>query len=708
MFYSAEHPINVFSINNLKSSLDKWFSQKSKIDFGITPNNLFLEGKAVREKDECYGEVANHLHMRGLLALSILKGIRTDELIQFFNLIRQDRKTIYEKGGILKNLPSDVHLNVKEIDYRLLLSNKTEKEESEEEKIWQFLFDIAEETKGGELPESKMDFLVNFFKDTKRSAKTLNKVYKDAVAQLQDAEKARDVRDVIAQICQYLEKHSGENAKELKIQLMSVISQLSPDLINILFEHTVGDDQSYDIAEAITKDFSEDYIAEFIETLIQNEDTFNENLLKVFDKLTPGENKTNSVVSLVAEKLFSKRIMNPNTLSQLQMSIMEIFKRHPESNFMNQIYKITVDAVMNKKIDTLVYMARLSPLINKFVQSMEEEQLKKEKIWLLLNILWLEGDPKEFKKFTNKLMSVLPEILDSKDTGRLREIVEFFTEKTRPEQRGNQEMLREIKEGLVRITSKETIESIISLVPEAGQKDLEDILYTLIKSEADCAKTLVDAYVAEKNPAHRNKFKFIFLKIRNEISREVVNRLEYCDASLVRDLFQILNECAPQKAHLVAKKLIQHKNAQIRWQALEVFEPADADEMLEVVKIYKKEKNKGVKKKAAMVLLRTHDSDTIHRLFRHAEKGRFRPKDLLELVELCGSVRVPESFVHLQRLFTKRSWLSTRRRDDLRVAIITSSGRLQTPDAMNLVRGATNDKSKRVREMAEIVMKLGE
>ena len=49
-------------------------------------------------------------------------------------------------------------------------------------------------------------------------------------------------------------------------------------------------------------------------------------------------------------------------------------------------------------------------MINKFVQSIEEEKLKKEEIWLLLNILWLEDDPKAFKKFSNKLIEILPEL----------------------------------------------------------------------------------------------------------------------------------------------------------------------------------------------------------------------------------------------------------------------------------------------------------
>ena len=121
--------------------------------------------------------------------------------------------------------------------------------------------------------------------------------------------------------------------------------------------------------------------------------------------------------------------------------------------------------------------------------------------------------PEDFKKFTDKVVSILPELLDSKDTERLKEIVEFYTEKTRPEQRKNKKITTEIKEGIHKITNQETIDSIIALIPDASKTDLDNIGYILTKAEYESAKPLIDAYIANKNPAHRNKFRYIFLKM---------------------------------------------------------------------------------------------------------------------------------------------------------------------------------------------------
>ncbi len=705
IFYESNHPLYVSSIENFKNALDKWLNIENELNLGISQNDLFLGGASINEKESTYSEIANYLHMRGIISLLFRQGITKEELTEFFNFVKNDRKTIKEKGGIQKNISTNGHLKIKEIDYSALLESAKENVESKDS-VWQFLFDTAKESKRGELPKSKVEFLIDFLKDTNKSAMTLNKVYKEAVNQLQDDKAVGDIRNTVVQICQYFENKSSDQAREIKVKLMQVISQLHPDLIHTLFDKTVGDNHELDLAESITKDFSESYIAEIIESLINKEDTFNENLLKVFDKLIPNANKSDHVISLVADKLFNKRIVNPDTLSKLQMSIKEIFKRHPESNFMNQIYNITVDAVVNKKIDTLVYVARLTPLINKFVQSMEEGELKKEEIWLLLNILWFENEAVEFKKFTEKILNIIPTLVDTKDTERLKEIVEFFSEKTRPEQQKDRELIKEITNGFQKVTNKETLISLISMIQYAGRKDLEDIAYILVKAKNQSAKILIDTFIDNTNPICRNKLKHIFQNMKDAITKEVIERFEYCDPHFTHDLFFILKECDPDKTHLIAKKLISHKHPQIRWEALDGFVPKTKEEIVDILKFCKKEKNNDVKKKAAAVILQTNDEESIHLLFKYARTSLFKRKFHIQLIELCGQLKVKTTFIHLKNIFLKRSLFYTKKRDELRIAAITSLSRLHTEEAAELVNHGLLDKSKQVRKTSEIILQL--
>ena len=44
------------------------------------------------------------------------------------------------------------------------------------------------------------------------------------------------------------------------------------------------------------------------------------------------------------------------------------------------------------------------------------------------------------------------------------------------------------------------------------------------------------------------------------VAKEAIDRLLYCEASVVKDLFSILNRCDSHKAYLVAKKLINSED----------------------------------------------------------------------------------------------------------------------------------------------------
>jgi len=716
VFYKPEHPIFGHSINNLINALDTYFQSQNKLDIGILQNNLFFEDVSIKGNSDIYTDVAKYLHQRGLISLSFLRGIDIKEISDVFRLLREDGKTIRENGGILKYIPSTPHIKIKEIDYSALLAgtNSVEVTEedytiSEEERIWQSLARIASETKFGKLPDSKVELLADFFKDGKKSASVLNKVYKDAVTKLHDDTVGKNIQDVIGKICKYFNEHRNpEEAKEIKLNVMSVVARLDPDLINIIFENTLVDGHNFDLSEEITKDFSDSYIAGFLETLISGEDSFNENLLKVFDKLTPDPNQANNVASMIADKLFQKRVINSDTLTKFQTSIREIFKNQPKSGFMSQLYQITVDSVINKKIDSLIYVARLSPLINKFVQSMEQGKLKKEKIWLLLNILWLENSADEFTKFSNKLLEVIPELLHSKDTARFREIMEFFTEKVRTEQKKDKNMAAAIHATIRKITTDESLDTLISFIPESGKEELLNIASILNKAKDRSPGMLVDAFLFNKNPAHRNRFRYIFARMREDISLEALNRLEYCQPHIMKDLFGILREFDPEKQHLIAKRFIRHENPQIRWEALDGYSPKTKKERYDVFVLYKSEKDQEVKKKVASVLLQTKSERIIGHLFNYTQKDFIKRRFLIKLVEVCGRVRSQESFTYLEKIITRKTFFNTKRKDDLRIAVATSLMRLQNPEATALVNVGIQSKSKRLREACQIMMKLAE
>ncbi len=696
IFYSPDHPICAVSIESFRALLDRWFEQMDTIDLGISQDHLYLDGEPV---DTDYKEIAYYLHNRGILSLTISKEVTLEELTEFLKAIRHDIKSIREGGGILKNMPPTQHITVKEIDYSSLLSSRNRKSPTDEDNIWQSLFKSTDQLTIDQLPESKVELLVEFFQDTKKSAQLLNKIYKQALHKLSDESMVHQTRSAIIKVCKYFEKiNKAGDAKEFKANLMGVISQLHPDLITRLFETTDVDEKNYNLADEITSDFSDGYVAEFIESLIIGEGSINENLLRLFDKLTPDSNKANSIVTMVADKLFSKNIIGTNTLTELQTAIKEIFREHPDSDFMEQMYKITIDSVINRKIDTLTYMPRLTPLVNKFVQSVEDSKLRKESTWLYLNILWLENNPNEFKKFSEILLEQIPGLLNSKEFESLKQIMEFYLDKLRPEQKKNNRIAEIVEDTVQHITDKSTVNRLITLIPEASDENLKHISYMLSKTQNHSTKILLDTILQTKNPVFRDRFGMVISDLKTSISQEVHDRLQNCEPHLVRHLLNVLKKYVPEKAHLISRNMISNKNPQILWEALDGFTPKSEVEISKIFALLRKKKDEAIQRKAVSALLKTKSTKILQRLFRYAQRRGNDKKILINLVELCGMMEIQQSFSYLKKIFLKRSLFNTKQHDRLRLTAVKSLMKLNHRDSLQLVQKGLHDKSRIVRE----------
>lgn len=704
VLYAASHPIFKISIKNFHGSLEHWFDESGSLDLGITPDNILLAGKVASEKNELCKDMADYLHARGLVAISFMKGVAADELVEFFKFIKSDTKTIMEKSGVVKNIPPVPHIKIKEVDYSSLLGSAREKISSEEEDIWQSLSAITQESKGGRLPESKAEFLVDFLKDTRKSSLVLNKVYRDAVSKLDDEVTVERIREAIARVYEYFTQTGDENAKVAKGDLSKLIARLDPELIVRLFDPTKIDNKDFDLAQEMTNDFSDDFVADFIESLVSGQDAFNENLLKIFDKLVPGGTKASNVATMVTDKLLDKKLLSKDTITKLQMSIKEIFGAHPDSDFMSQMYKITVETFIDQKAEGLAPTSRLVPLVEDYMKSTKDENLKKQEAELLLNIVWHEDDPDDFKKFTGKLEKVLPDLIKIKDTKHIRNIFELFLEDLRPEQRKTPEIAEEAQGVIARIASESFVDAIISFIPDSDISALENIVFILRRSDQNAISHMLDTFFLEKSVLRRNKLGFVLSGMGELASGGIVKVLKNTEPPISGELFSILKKSDPEKARLFAKEAFAHKNASMRLEALEGFEPTTEEEINTIFSVFLNEKNKEVRDRAIYILLKTGNENIVDKLFRIAERKIFNRELLLKMVKLAGQASVQKAFKHIEGAFRKKYFFD--KNDNLRMAAAISLGRLNTPEAMALIKKGLNDKNEKVRNMCEIIVKL--
>lgn len=705
IFYNINHPILLQSINNVIDSINEWFTHKNILELKFTRDDTFIYGLSCGEKDTSFRELAYYLHTRGILSLLINNTIDARELINFVQLVKYDEKTIKEKGGLLKNIPKNSNIQIEEIDYSNLLSADFENRLTTEEEVYDFLVINPEILSFKDLPESKVELLVEFFKDSQKSASLLNKVYKRALRKQADKKMVQAVQLVMFKVCKHLEKFSDmRDVSEFKMNLMNVISNLHPDLISRLFEIIEHEGEDISLTDEITKGLSDSFIADFMESLIMKENSLNETLLRIFDKLTPTNSKLDSIVPILTDNLFQNKLIKPDGLSKIQTCIEELFRDQPENNFITEIYKITVDSVLNKKLDNLVYISNLSPLIHKFIYSMEEEKLRKERIRLLINLLWLEDDPTVFQELSRELSHFLPKLIELKDVICILEIVQFFTNKISRKKLNDIKMANEISDFLKYLRKPEIINQIVHLIPNLDKDDLEKIAKILCDLKGQSTSILLENYISNKNPMIKKKYKLLFYEIKSMISEEILQQIKTCDFNLLNEYFIILNELDPDKMHLIAEEMLKQKNIKIILHVLNRFQPETDKEKNIVFHLYCKNKNPEVNKRAALALLRTRDSYMIQKLFNKARNILFQKQKYIQLIKLCGETKIPETYPFLEKIFQEHPIFYTKITDKIRSTALKSMYRIDQKKTSNYIEKGREDRSHFIREICRKVV----
>ena len=678
--YNPSHPAVEQAVKNFKCHLDNWFSVHESLDAGVASDNLLLQNDFVREKNDLYRQVASYLHQRGVIALRISKGVELKELLDFFCLIVKDTKVIKEAGGIVSQMHSEGHIFIKEIDYSKFLAGDESAGSGvtkEERNIWQELTSLDSSIGTDVLPESKLDFVMNFLKDQKKSSSLLNKVYKEALAKLEDRTVVNNFRSTFVRMLKYAQQQPPDSSSAIKQDLTKVIAGLNPDFVANLFSSGSEHDPAFNLSQDFLKDLPEDTIADFMASLIDSEGKMSDSLFKLFDKLVPQETSSGSLVATLADKLFEKKLLNKNTLSQLQVSIKELFDANSSNQFISQMYKLTVETLIDKSVSGK-NKGSLSALAQDCLGSLEESGLERQKIWLLLNILWQEDKPEEFKKFCNILIAACKKIIQPEYLLSIKDSVEFLSEKLKPEQSQNQEISGYAHLALGELTDKAVSAKIISFIPGLDNKAMSDVSYILAKSQS-APDLLLEAYILEKDKAIKERICSVIASLgpaaAASISQRFVTGIGQEDSSL-KELFDILKKLSPQEARKAARTMLQSKDPEMRLAGLGNFTPESEEDQNLLLGSFQNEESPQMKEKIIKLLVKTNSAPLLGKLFNIFTRSFFSRKYQLIFIRACGDLSANQAIPCLEQIVASRPFLDSKSKRELRVAAVVSLGEI--------------------------------
>lgn len=650
IFYKPDHQINIHSLQQFVSALQKWFQTHDALDLGFTTDDLYFNGKSLGFDDTQTTELVTYLHSRGILSILLTKHITDKELSELIQVLSLDSDAIREKGGVQSNLASLNSVKIKEVDFSQILENQGDGTAPKMEQIWEYLMLDS----GGEhitLPKSKMDFFTTCFQDSGESAQMLNKIYKRAVSKQNDEMMIDSLRSTIYTIISTLDNQKlPEDAKNFRIDSLNVISKLPVDMIKKLFSDFTLGDTTVNLADKILDDLSEDMLLNFIQSLLVSEGSLHSNLLGIFSKLVPGPDESKRLVPSLAENLFQKQLIKPNSLTTLQLSIKELFGMKPDNSFLEEMYNITVDAVINNKLESLRYIPKLQPLVQQFIWSAQENRYLNESVDLILNMLWHEKNPEEFKQLIGTLVVQVPALVDHGNLHALANIFSFLTTDISEEHKIDHQIMGFRKGALNSILKQGITSSLISTLNRVPADSLKEFAAIMRGLTPDSVTKLMEYYFSTNNSKERARVKHIFRHLRKPVTQFILRDVERCEPIMVREYFAILNEVAPDFMQQAAASLMTHDSQLKMWEALGYIKPSTAVEFDSLFKMLNKEKNEGFRKRITAALLRSANLEVISQLFDYVENNRKGKPLFKDLIILCGQMKCKQSFPYLRRM----------------------------------------------------------
>lgn len=673
ILYDPRHPLFQYSVKKTRHSIEKWYGQQTDLLIGVHTTALAVNKQPIEKKVSCFQEIASMLHRRGILSVRIKNYVRETDLIRFVDLMKLQGREIEKMGGSRAILTDESAIQVKEIDYRSILSNIRGKYATEEEHVWAYLQDFGKSGNTEDLPESKSELLVRFFQDSVKSTTLLNRIYKRALNQKADEKVIETYQSAMLKVCQYIDVHkNSEAAIEFKSDLLQLVSQLHPDLVHGLLEHMLPGGKQIRFAEEITRDLPDNTIAGFMESLISSEGSVNEYLLRIFNKLVPESSRAENIAPILADSLFNTKAIKQSELSSIQVSIQELFKNNPEDSFISEMYRITVDSVLNTSRDSLIVVTRLTPEITRFVRAMEKSHLEKQRVRLLQNILLHESDPEDFKKFTLQMLDSFRTAMKNSDFTVVKAILLFYSHTLQKNKKSGHPLENLRQEALKKLVNTDVIHYMASNIPHVDDKDLNELATAFALSSDESVKVLLDQYLNQNNSVVQEKMILCFQKMKKRTVSEIYLRLRDCNPQYCGGLLSVLQKIAPDKLAPAIRKLIKHQSTLVQWEALRRFDPeTDVDAKI-ILGCITQSKNSGVRKTAMTALLNSKERCFLDMLFKKVTKRGVKKDLLQETIEIAGTTRNELTFPFLAAEVNRQTFLNTRKRKNIRFFALKS------------------------------------
>lgn len=715
--YPSNHPTILPSMNSLRVSIDCLLETKDSFTLGISKDKILIDGKSSFKNSEILSNFAQDLHKLRIATITFHKGLETEEIRNFIEIITTDPK-LFSEGSVVKTISESKisHISATEIDYQKILRpgediSEEKSEEEREEEIWKSLINnLTDEV--SEFSEKESNLLFKIVENPEKINNLIEKVIGSSEGTKE--EKTSFVSSQAKMALRIMQKlgnnpafTSAENQSTLKENLAKVYSDFPPELRFMIAETKLPLARGeVDIIESISPELSSSTISEIVAVALADRGMSTKKIAKVFSRLSPNTSERGQILPMIKQKLRKTEIGGQGYSLEVWQSIEKIFLEKSEEDFMSPMYQETLDDLSSEEPSTKEIAEPEELKI--YLKSIKEEKIHERTIAVLLNLLELETNLEEYRELAVNIKEKTKDLLFSKQYESVEQILDMFSKHISPD--GNrpveqQDCAKEIMESLV---DAEMIKNLINSLYDPNKQKAATT--TLLQIGKKAVEPLIETLIQEEERLKRRIIVNTLISIGGFATSELVKKLSDGRWYVIRNMLTILAEIKDKTTVTHISSVITHTELRVRKEAVRALTKIGGPQANKFLLTTLNDPEEEIVHLTARYLGSIKDTQAVPMLLKIIRKRNFwgqNNQSIKRAIKALGDIGAKESVPSLIKLFKKNVWFVKEKHDEIKVASASALKQIGTSEAIKTLITGTKSRRKTVRYACEKLLNEG-
>jgi hypothetical protein len=705
--YSKDHPLVKEALSDLKSEFDRLFGHKGSFAIGIMPDNITVDGKQLSKDVDTYSWWARYLHQRGIAGLLFSKGLKQEEMTRLLDFLVLDPKEVLQKrqkGRFIKEGEFQ-HIQVSELDYRDILKAYHIKQptgkKASEKKIWDSMVSKFSSNPPDKLSQDDLNQIGEIFDDPGELAEFLQ----DGTIG-QDTDNIQKMIASLTNINSALEKQSKEDQSNYKSNLAKAISSMEPEAMSMMLrldDPGISEGEK-GLSEVLSDSFSEEDLSRIITKIIMQEGRITTHLMKLFNRLSPEQEKSKSVGSLVALKLLQEGAVEDS--SALVDSIKSVFSLEKDNSFMSEVYRRTVSFLLDS--EKAGPKPAKTETIKKYLKSFDQDQIRLRSLAVLIEVLKTEEDPVDYEEITNMFQGAIPFLNQVKEFVLLNLFIKRLKEDSR-EGRKPPAIKDFAQKRLEAVRTKELMDGLAEQIPVVDVRNREAIKEILLERPDLSVGSFLDIMVKHEDKNLVDMSVDALSNMGESVIPKLNVLIDDSRPEVLREVINVIKRVNSETALGLLKTIMKNPDKTVRQEAVGALGAFRSEGFQKALIEACHDKEESVWRNALRQLYGVNPeraSGVAREKLNINNPFGMKNDQIKKVITLCGELKMKDMFDELIKYFEKKSLFFGKLNQELRVEACVALARIDVERSGPLLEKGLKDRNKSVRELCSALLKM--